>query len=422
MTSSDQVSTQTKTSTDVNEIKMTAEEYESRIKAAQEEVEQASAQAVTLRVELDSIVKSKTNLESQLDEASRQARNAEEAHKAAVEDLNKKNVNAISEWNKAEDQARVYEQRIKEVEAERSRYKDSMQEMTDKKGSLELEIQKSKDETNALQAKLRQLEDDLMRVEAERQKIADQAAADKIAAAQTVTKHMEQYRIAEMELREAYATLEKESKALGADPCVKDKCVAMQTTISELTHEVTQYKENLKKEKAEVRELTSARKREREGREADLKMIKDLEKKLGESQVARKKKEQDEWDSTDKQVKALDQTLEQARKMIRDEFAQRIKELEDKVRDSESQQNSLKGQLAAAQRDLVSSRRKAKKMQQNSVHTSEKVLVAPEPSDVSAIAVLAKKVNTMPGYYWIGGVAIMLALAQMFFPSLMKVK
>jgi len=444
------------TPTEVQVEEIGVEDFKSRLKEVQLEKLEVEDELATLQSRILRVENEKVALTTQFsEEKKRDDRKLSELERE-LNELKRKNVEAISEWNKYEECVVSQEKDLKalrderetllkgldesrEFDIERQREIEALRSVNATNQSIGLERQLKSKELEELKVKCITLEEELTRTDqALTVAIHDndqrsEAVREQNTRLEARVKQLEKELEKELEMNKGVEEVdalkkqieeEREENAIALKKLKEEaQSKADQMTIinseseRKAQQQLKQIEDGWRKEKAEVLALTNAKRKLESDTKAESdaakRLIEELKKKACDAQYKLEKKMQDEWDETDKHAKAINDTIEASRVEIRNEFMKRINKLEDKLHTVEERENNIKAQLATAQRDAATSKRKAKKKQTT---VNERILTGSAPSsDIK----MRNKMDLIPVYAFFAGGAIALGILVLFFPHIM---
>jgi len=390
-------------------MKKAVEEYEERVQSTQSELCEVNQFVVTLEQKLSEVEETNHNLELQnaeirkeFDLSSQKMKNQLEAkieeliinHEQEGEEWKKKNMNAITEWTKAAEGSSLMAEELAvarttlEANAKRIRELEELNESkTGEDGWRAFEEEQSK--SYILQVTVDNLEEELSKAKSEAKKSENKLAAFERAKANSE----------KIDWEEKFTQEEARCRKLEAD------LVEIKRALREEKASIGKFQKDAQKYRHELEKLESLKEKE--------------ESKL-RSEIAGL------WDTTQKHAELLDSSIEDERTKARANDMQRIKELEEKLAESEREQNVMRARLGLAERDLITTKKKARKQTQNQavLTSTEKIFVRPEAShsQSSAVDAMQKKLSGIKTQHVFLTMGFFLVVIQLFFPSLLTYK
>lgn len=454
-------------------MKKAVEEYEERVQTTQTELSEAQQFVIVLEQKLNEVEKTNHNLQLQsselreeFDTSQQDMKNHLEAkieeliisHEEESEQWKKKNMNAIAEWTKATESASMLAEELVEAQA-------AME--SDAKNILELQQERAnlQEERSKVQALTTMYDETALALEQERTKVEEltQANAEHVKALEEQSANLDQIEKARHTLNASQVNDDEERRSLNKSlEEEKSKIVVMQVTLDNMEEELSKSKAETRKSENKVALLEKKQKgssdenweekfKEEEARsskyESELnqkkrllkeqkgstaKAVQDAQKAQQELERLEALKEKEEkklrdeiaelWDSTQKHAELLDSSIEETRAKARHQDVLRIKELEEKLAESERDYNGIRARLGIAERELQNSKKKAKKQSQGAGYGRETILVRPEVSEITPVEAMQKKVSSVKAQHVFLTLGFILVIVQLFFPSLLTYK
>jgi len=456
-------------------MKKAVEEYEERVQTTQTELSEAQQFVIVLEQKLNEVEKTNHNLQLQnselreeFDTSQQDMKNHLEAkieeliisHEEESEQWKKKNMNAIAEWTKATENSSMLAEEL--AEAQKAMEKEA-KNIADYQQTLEQERENLQEERAKVQALTAMYDETVLALEQERAKVEDltQTNAQHVKALEEQSANLEQIEKARHTLNASQVNDDEErrslSKALDEET---RKVTVLRVTLDNM-------QEELKKSKAETRKVENKLKQEKqqgsneenweekfkeeearslkyenelnqkkrllkEQKGSTTKALKDVQKAQQEIERLEALREKEEkklrneiaelWDSTQKHAELLDSSIEESRAKARQQDIIRIKELEEKLAESERDHQVTRARLGTAERELVNSKKKAKKQNQGASFGRETILLRPEVSEITPVEAMQKKINSVKAQHIFLTLGFVLVIVQLFFPSLLTYK
>lgn len=318
------------------------------------------------------------------------------ADKAAFEKDNK--IQELMESKKSADNTTILEKELADVKKVKNVLQDTLKEMEEEKAVMGKELEEAKNMAAALGVQEGCISDDLKK------------ATDELDDMQT------KYRKMEMDLHAAKKALEKEKDTKKVDWEAKYN---EEYKKGEAVHaELLEQKRLLKDEQLKTKNA-----------EKDMKAKKQDIERIEAQKAKEEKKLRNEiknlWDGTQKSADRVDSAVETARNKARNEDTQRIQELTRKLAESEREQNALKNRLATAEKEMATTKRKAKKAGAGGSGggggETERIVIAPMAREKTAVDKWKKALSSVTKTQVFVSLGLLLCFIQIFFPKLLTV-